>query len=44
MAAFCLGNLEFKDLKDVLDNVFRKIHVEGVVIPRKDGRSCGYAL
>ena len=48
MATFYVGNLEFKastkELKDELDKVFRKIHVEDVVIPRKDGRSRGYAF
>ena len=43
-----MGNLEFKastkELKDVLDRVFKKIHVEDVVIPLKDGRSCGYGF
>ena len=43
METFYVGNLEFKastkDLKDELDKVFRKIHVEDVVIPRRDGRS-----
>ena len=45
-ATLYVGNLEFKastkELKDVLDRVFKKIHVEDVVIPLKDGRSCGY--
>ncbi len=48
METLYVGNLEFKastkDVKDVLDKVFRKIHVEDVAIPRKDGRSCGYAF
>ena len=43
-----MGNLEFKastkDLQGALDTVFHKIHVENVVIPRKDGRSRGYAF
>jgi hypothetical protein len=43
-----VGNLEFKastqDLKDELDKVFQRIRVENVVIPRKDGRSHGYAF
>jgi len=43
-----VGNLEFKasnkDLKDALDAEFDEIRVENVVIPRKDGRSCGYAF
>ena len=43
-----MGNLEFKastkELKDVLDRLFNKIHVEDVVIPLKDGRSCGYGF
>jgi hypothetical protein len=34
----------YKELKDVLDQVFKKIHVEDVVIPLKDGRSCGYGF
>ena len=33
-----------KDLKEALDRVFHKIHVEDVVIPRKDGRSRCYAF
>ena len=33
-----------KELKVVLDRVFKKIHVEDVVIPLKDGRSCGYGF
>ena len=48
MATLYVGNLEFrastKELKDELDEVFRKIHVEDVVIQRKDGRSPGYAF
>ena len=48
MAAFYVGNLEFKastkELKDELDKVLCKIHVEDVVISRKDGRSRGYAF
>ena len=47
-ATLYVGKLEFKastkELKDVLDRVFKKIHVEDVVIPLKDGRSCGYAF
>ena len=47
-ATLYVGNLEFKastkELKDVLDRVFKKIHVEDVVIPLKDGRSCGYGF
>jgi hypothetical protein len=47
-ATLCVGNLEFKasskDLKEALDTLFRKIHVENVVIPRKDCRSRGYAF
>jgi hypothetical protein len=43
-ATLYVGNLEFnastKDLQDALDTVLRKIHVEDVVIPKKDGRSC----
>ncbi len=43
-----MGNLEFKaftkDLKEALDREFHKIHIEYVVIPRQDGRSCGYAF
>ncbi len=43
-----MGNLEFKasnkDLKEALGWVFHKIHVEDIVIPRTDGRSCGYAF
>ena len=33
-----------KDLKDALDAEFDEIRVENVVIPRKDGRSRGYAF
>ena len=47
-ATLYVGNLEFKastkELKDVLDRVFKKIRVEDVVIPLKDGRSCGYGF
>ena len=47
-ATLYVGNLEFKaspkELKDVLDRVFKKIHVEDGVIPLKDGRSCGYGF
>ena len=49
-ATLYVGNLEFKastkELKDVLDRVFKKIHVENVVIPLKDSycRSCGYGF
>ncbi len=43
-----VGNLEFKastnDLKDALDEEFDETRVENVVIPRKDGRSRGYAF
>ena len=43
-----MGGLEFKastkELKDELDKVFHEIHVEGVVIPRTDGRSRGCAF
>ena len=43
METFYVGNFEFKastkELKDELDEVFCKIHVEDVVIQRKDGRS-----
>ncbi len=42
------GNLEFKastkDLQAALDRVLHKIHVENVVIQRKDSRSPGYAF
>ncbi len=48
MTTFYEGNLEFKastkELKDALDEVFYKIHVEDVVIPRTDCRSRGYAF
>ena len=50
MVTFYVGNLEFKastnlkELKDELDEVFRKIHVENVVIPKKNGSSRGYAF
>ena len=48
MQTIYVGNLEFKastkELKDELNKVFHKIHVEDVVIPRKDGRSRGYAF
>jgi hypothetical protein len=47
-ATLYVGNLEFKastnDLKDALDEEFDEIRVEDVVIPRKDGRSRGYAF
>ena len=47
-AILYVGNLEFKasnkDLKDALDAEFDEIRVENVVIPRKDGRSRGYAF
>jgi hypothetical protein len=47
-ATLYVGNLEFKasnkDLKDALDAEFDEIRVENVVIPRKDGRSRGYAF
>ena len=47
-ATLYVGNLEFKastkDLQEALDRVFHKIHVEDFVIPRKDGRSRGYAF
>ena len=47
-ATLYVGNLEFKastkQLKDELDRVFHKIHVEDVVIPMKNGRYCGYAF
>ena len=47
-ATLYVGNLEFKasikDLKDVLDRIFKNIHVEDVVLPLKDGRSCGYGF
>ncbi len=33
-----------KDLKEALDRVLHKIHVEYVVIPRNDCRSLGYAF
>ena len=43
-----MGNLEFKastkQLKDELDLVFHKIHVDDGVIPVKNSRSCGYAF
>ena len=43
-----MGNLEFKastkDLQEALDKVLHKIHVEDVVMPRKEGRSHGYAF
>ncbi len=43
-----MENLEFKastkDLKEALDRGFHEIHVEEVVIPRKDGRSRGNAF
>jgi hypothetical protein len=46
-ATLYVGNLGFKastkDLKEALDRVFHKIHVEDVVIPRTDGGSRGYA-
>jgi hypothetical protein len=42
------GNLEFKastkDLKETLNRVFHKVHVENVVILRKDCRSSCYAF
>ena len=48
MATFYVGNLEFKastnELKGELDEVFHKIHVEDVVIPRMEGRSHSYAF
>ncbi len=38
-----MGNLEFKastkDLKGAIDREFHEIHVEDIVIPRKEGRS-----
>ena len=47
-AALYVGNLEFKastqELKDELDRWSHKIHVEDVVIPRRDGRSSRYAF
>jgi hypothetical protein len=47
-ATLYVGNLEFKastkDLKDALDAEFDEIRVEDAVIPRKDGRSRGYAF
>jgi hypothetical protein len=47
-ATLYAGNLEFKastkQLKDELDRVFHKIHVEDVVTPMKNGRSCCYAF
>jgi hypothetical protein len=47
-ATLYVGNLEFKastkDLKDALNAEFDEIRVEDVVIPRKDGRSRGYAF
>ncbi len=47
-ATLYVGNLEFKasnkELKDALDREFHKIHIEGVVIPRKDGRFRSYAF
>ncbi len=47
-ATLYVGNLEFKaftkDLKDALDTKFDEISVEDFVIPRKDGRSRGYAF
>ena len=33
-----------KRLKDELDRVFHKIHVEDAVILLKNGRSCGHAF
>ena len=48
MATLYVGNFEFKastkELMDELDWVLKKIHVEDVVIPFKDSRSCGYAF
>ena len=47
-ATLYVGNLDFKastkELKDELDRVFKKIIVEDVVIPLRDGRSCGYGF
>ena len=47
-ATHYVGNLEFKsstkELKDELGLVYKKNNVEGVVIPFKDGRSCGYGF
>jgi hypothetical protein len=47
-ATLYVGNLEFKastkDLQEALDRVFHKIHVEDVVVPRKDCRTSGYAF
>ncbi len=47
-ATLYVGNLEFKastkDLKEALDREFHEIHVEDVIIPRKDSRSRCYAF